>query len=222
MSFNSALTTVNDEEAHFLQLYKLVQEREKYLNNEAVIVQYGSVLRYFMKFLQQKDTYSSEIVRILYRINLKLGDIYFDEAMQIQKQEKYFLAAEYYNQALLYAQNLEEKNRVLLALKDVFYYVNDEEAYVKVEESWAENHTKEGRFAAYLLLAQNANSLQSKATFLEKALNEIVVQDENFYAKYQNTLDICSQLMAIYELLGEKEKIQRIKKLRNNTLKLLN
>ena len=73
-----------------------------------------------------------------------------------------------------------------------------------------------------MLLAQNAETPQVKAQFLEKALNEVMGQDESLYAKYQDTLYICSQLAAIYELQGEKEKALRVKKLRKSTLKLLN
>ena len=73
-----------------------------------------------------------------------------------------------------------------------------------------------------MFLAQNAEMPHIKATFLEKALNEVMEQDESFYTKYQDTLNICSQLLAIYELLGDKDKANRIKKLRENTLKLLN
>lgn len=74
---------------------------------------------------------------------------------------------------MAYARSAEEKSRVLLALKDIYYYLNDEDAYVRVEETWAENHDKEDKFAAYMLLAQNAETPQVKAQFLEKALNEV-------------------------------------------------
>jgi hypothetical protein len=111
---------------------------------------------------------------------------------------------------------------VLLALKDIYYYLNDEDALIKVEETWAENHQSEDKFFAYMFLAQNSDNPRFKANFLEKALDEVMKQDIGFYAKYQDTLNICSQLLAIYELLGEKEKVIRIKKLRENTLRLLN
>ena len=102
------------------------------------------------------------------------------------------------------------------------YYLNDEDAYVKVEETWAETHEKEDRFAAYMLLAQNADVLQLKAQFLEKALDGVMEQKGSIYEKYQDTLNVCSQLAAIYELQGDKEKAFRIKKLRESTLNLLN
>ena len=43
---------ISSSENNFLQLYKTVQEREKFLTDEAKIIQYIGVLRYFMKFLQ--------------------------------------------------------------------------------------------------------------------------------------------------------------------------
>ena len=215
-------TKTDNAESRFLHLYKIVQEREKYLSKEALVVQYSALLRYFMKFLQQKEEYTANVAAILYWTYTKLGDIYYEDALQNQDNSKYFLAAEYYNQSLAYARSAEEKSRVLLALKDIYYYLNDEDAYVRVEETWAENHDKEDKFAAYMLLAQNAETPQVKAQFLEKALNEVMGQDESFYAKYQDTLYICSQLAAIYELQGEKEKALRVKKLRESTLKLLN
>ena len=205
-----AVTKTDNAESRFLHLYKIVQEREKYLSKEALVVQYSALLRYFMKFLQQKEEYTANVAAILYWTYTKLGDIYYEDALQNQDNSKYFLAAEYYNQSLAYARSAEEKSRVLLALKDIYYYLNDE------------NHDKEDKFAAYMLLAQNAETPQVKAQFLEKALNEVMGQDESFYAKYQDTLYICSQLAAIYELQGEKEKALRVKKLRESTLKLLN
>ena len=209
-------------ENNFLQLYKTVQEREKFLSDEAKIVQYMGVLRYFIKFLQQKDDFSQNIKDILFVTNVKIGDVYYKEAVKTQDNSRYFLASEYYNQALAYASKQEDKNRVLLVLKDIYYYLNDEDALIKVEEAWAENHQLEDKFFAYMFLAQNSDDPRFKANFLEKALDEVMKQDSGFYAKYQDTLNICSQLLAIYELLGEKEKVIRIKKLRENTLRLLN
>lgn len=218
----TAIIKVNNEENRFLHMYKIVQERDKYLTNDAKIIQYGGLLRYFMKFLQQNENYSTNVMAVLFWIYVKLGDIYYKDALQNQDNSRFFLAAEYYNQSLAYASSVTEKNRVLLALKDIYYYLDDQEAFIKVEETWAENHNKERRFSAYMFLAQNAEMPHIKATFLEKALNEVMEQDESFYTKYQDTLNICSQLLAIYELLGDKDKANRIKKLRENTLKLLN
>ena len=129
---------------------------------------------------------------------------------------------EYYNQSLIYARCVEEKNRVLSRLKDLYYILGDEKALIKVEETWAENHKKEDKFGAYMLLAKEAEHPRVKVLFLEKALDEVMSQSEGFYTKYQDTLNICSQLTALYELLGDKEQTQRIKELRLNTLKLLN
>ncbi len=218
----TAVTTETSVENRFLHLYKMVQERETFLNDDAKIVQYSAILRFFMKFLQHNETYTPNVSSVLFWTYVKLGDIYYEGGLQNQDNTRYFLAAEYYNQALTYARTTEEKNRVLLALKDVYYYVNDEDALVKVEETWAENHDFDGKFAAYMLLAENAELPQVKARFLEKALDGVMGQDENFYAKYQDTLNISSQLLAIYELQGEKEKATRIKRLRESTLKLLN
>jgi hypothetical protein len=209
-------------EYNFLQLYKTIQEREKFLSDEAKIIQYTGVLRYFMKFLQQNEEYSHDVKSILFRVNVKIGDVYYKEAVKTQDNSRYFLALEYYNQAMSYANRQDEKNRVLLALKDIYYYLNDEDALIKVEESWAENQQAEDKFFAYMFLAQNSENPKIKASFLEKALDEVMRQESSFYAKYQDTLNICSQLLAIYELLGEKEKVIRIKKLRENTLRLLN
>lgn len=212
----------NTQENRFLHLYKMVQEREKFLGTDAKITQYNALLRYFMKFLQIQEKQSPQVLAILYQTYIKLGDIYYEEALQTQDNSRYFLASEYYNQALVYARGFEETSRVLLALKDVYYYLNDDVAFIKVEESWAENHKNEDKFAAYVLLAQNAEQPVVKANFLEKALDVVMSQNESFYTKYQDTLNICSQLTAIYELLNEKDKAARIKKLRENTLKLLN
>lgn len=219
---NQFIDTKKDSESGFLQLYKTIQEREKFLSDDAKIMQYMGVLRYFMKFLQQKEDYSQNIKTVLFWTNVKIGDIYYKDAVKTQDNSRYFLALEYYNQALAYAYERSEKNRVLLLLKDIYYYLNDNDALIKVEETWAENQDAEDKFFAYMFLAQNAETPVSKSYFLEKALNEVMSQDGPFYIKYQDTLNICSQLLAIYELLGEKEKVTRIKKLRENTLRLLN
>ena len=218
----TAVTTETSAENRFLHLYKMVQERENFLYYDANFVQYSAILRFFMKFLQHNDTYAPNVSSVLFWTYVKLGDIYYEDGLQNQDNARYFLAAEYYNQALAYARSTEEKNRVLLALKDVYYYVNDEDALVKVEETWAENHNSDEKFAAYMLLAENAELPQIKAKFLEKALDGVMGQDGNFYAKYQDTLNISSQLLAIYELQGERDKASRIKRLRESTLKLLN
>lgn len=219
---SKALIKSESTETHFLRLYKVVREREPYLTNEAKIIQYSAVLRYFMKFLQTQDPYSPQICSVLYWIDLKLGDIYCDEALHQQDNSKYFLAAEYYNQALLYARKPEEKNRILFALKDIYYYLDDEDALVKLEKAWANNHSSTDKFSIYLRLAQNTENPYIKAEFLTKALDFVMCQDKNFYAKYQDTLDVCSQLIVLYELLGENTKANRVKKLRKKTLNLLN
>lgn len=218
----TAVTNGTSAENRFLHLYKMVQEREVFLNDDAKIMQYSAVLRFFMKFLQQNETYTPIVSSVLFGTYTKLGDIYYEGGLQHQDNTRYFLAAEYYNQALSYARTIGEKNRVLLALKDIYYYVNDEMALVKVAETWAENQHKKEKFAAYMLLAQNAELPLMKVKFLESALDEVMAQDKSFYAKYQDTLDVCSQLAAIYELQGEKDKAIRVKKLRESTLKLLN
>ncbi len=209
-------------EGRFFRLYKAVQERDKYLSNEAKIVQYSAVIRFFMKFLQDKEDVSVNVKAILFWTYAKLGDIYYEEALQKQDNSKYFLAIEYYNQSLMYALNIEDKNRILFVLKEIYYYLGDENALIKIEETWAENHEKEDKFSAYMLLAKNAEVPQIKVLFLEKALVEVMEQDESFYTKYQDTLNICSQLVALYELLGDKEQAKRVKKMRDTTMKLLN
>ena len=212
----------NNVEGRFFQLYKIVQEREAFLSNDAKIVQYSAIIRYFMKFLQERDELSINVRAVLFWVYLKLGDIYYEEALQNQDNSKYFLAAEYYNQSLTYAPNAEDKSRVLLVLKEIYYYLGDEGALVKIEETWAENHRKEDKFSAYMLLAKSAEVPQLKVLFLEKALVEVTSQEESFYTKYQDTLNVCSQLIALYELLGDKEQAQRIMKMRDRTMKLLN
>ena len=212
----------NSAEKHFLRLYRVVKERDPYLSNEAKIVQYSAVLRYFIKFLQLKEPYSETIRSVLYRIDLRLGDVYCDEAIHGEAIGRYFLAAEYYNQALLYARNPEEKNRVLLALKDIYFYLDDEDALVKLERARAENYEPEDKFSVYIRLAQNTDNPYIKAEFLAKALDFVTYQDKNFYAKYQDTLDVCSRLIVLYELTGEKNKATRVNGLREKTLKLLN
>ena len=209
-------------ESKFLRLYKIIQERNEFLSNEAKIIQYSAIVRFFMKFLQARDDLSVNIKAVLFWTFTKLGDIYYEEALQNQDNSKYFLAVEYYNQSLMYALNAEDKNRVLFMLRDLYYYLGDENAILKIEETWAENHEKEDKFSAYMLLAKNAETPQMKVLFLEKALVEVVEQDESFYTKYQDTLNVCSQLIALYELLGDKEQAQRIVKMRDRTMKLLN
>ena len=211
-----------NSENKFFNLYKIVQERESFLSNDAKIVQYNVILNFYMKFLQSNERVSPSIMTVLFWIYVKLGDIYYEEALQSQDNSKYFLAVGYYNQSLLYTRYPEERNRVLLALKDIYYYIGDEDALVKVEESWAENHNEKDKFAAYMLLAKTAEVPQIKVLFLEKALDEVMRQDESFYTKYQDTLNVCSQLIAIYELLGDNDKVKRVRDLRERTLKLLN
>ena len=118
----TAVTTEISAEDRFLHLYKMVQEREVFLSDEAKIVQYSAILRYFTKFLQHNDKYVPSVLSVLFWTYVKLGDIYYDGGLQTQDNTRYFLAAEYYNQALAYARTIEEKNRVLLALKDIYYY----------------------------------------------------------------------------------------------------
>ena len=60
-----AVTKTDNAESRFLHLYKIVQEREKYLSKEALVVQYSALLRYFMKFLQQKEEYTANVAAIL-------------------------------------------------------------------------------------------------------------------------------------------------------------
>ncbi len=219
---NSLTTKKDNAEKRFLNLYRVVLEREKYLNNEALIIQYSTLLRFFMKFLQSEDKYNPNVEWVLFLIYSKLGAIYYHDALMEIDDSKCFLAAEYYNQALTYARNVDDKNRILLALKDIYYYLNDENAYVRVEEAWAENHESHDKYQAYIILAQNADASYMKVRFLEKALALILQQKERFYEKHQDTLFICSQLIAVYELLGEREKALKIEKLRENALKLLN
>ena len=219
---NSLTTKKDNAEKRFLNLYRVVLEREKYLNNEALIVQYSTLLRFFMKFLQSEDKCNPSVKWVLFLIYSKLGAIYYHDALMEADDSKCFLAAEYYNQALVYARNVDDKNRILLALKDIYYYLNDEDAYVRVEETWAENHEFQDKYRAYVILAQNTDASYIKVRFLEKALALILQQKDRDYEKHQDTLFICSQLMAMYELLGEREKILKTEKLRENTLKLLN
>lgn len=219
--YNNPIEQYNEVEKKFLQMYKVIQEREDFLSNDAKMLQYIGIIRYFTKFIQSKDKYSSEVKYILFWVNVKIGDIYYNQAVQNSDNNMYFLAIEYYNQALLFASNNDERDRVLLILKEIYMALNDEDAFLKVEESWAENRQNEDKFFAYTYLAEKTEDPVDKAKFLEKALDVVMNQDESFYTKYQDTLNICSQLLAIYEILGEKEKVIRVKKLREETLKLL-
>lgn len=51
-----AVTKTDNAESRFLHLYKIVQEREKYLSKEALVVQYSALLRYFMKFYNKRKS----------------------------------------------------------------------------------------------------------------------------------------------------------------------
>ena len=174
-----------------------------------------------MKFLNQSEAQSVRVSVVLYRVFMKLGDIYYKDGLQNQDNTRYFLAAEYYNQALQFARQTEDRRRTLLVLKDVYYYLGDDDALIAVEQTWAENHEEKDKFAAYVLLAQNSDKPYVKANFLARALETVMAQDESFYTKYQDTLHVCSQLSVLYELLGDGEKAKQIKKLRENALKLL-
>ena len=57
----TAVTTETSVENRFLHLYKMVQERETFLNDDAKIVQYSAILRFFMKFLQHNETYTPNV-----------------------------------------------------------------------------------------------------------------------------------------------------------------
>jgi len=212
----------NNVENQFIKLYKIVRERERFLSDEAKIVQYGAIIRYFVKFLQSKEQCSAMVYTILYQTDIKLGDIYYEGALQNQDNSKYFFATAYYNQALSYAQKKEEQNQALSKLEEVYYYLDDKEALIKVEMAWADNREDKDKFAAYMILAQKAEQPQIKVVFLSKALDQIMAQDESFYTKYQDTLNVCSQLVALYEILGDKTKAIQVMKLRENASKLLN
>ncbi len=211
-----------DAKIKFMQLYNIMVEREKYLDDEAKVAQYASILRFYMKYLQAHDNNGHEVGLILYWIYVKLGDIYNAEAFDSNDIAKFYLSLEYYNLSLPYAPNKEERKNVLLSLKDIYYKLDDKEAYHKVEEMWVENHNKENKFEAYMILAQNAQTPDIKAKFLEKSLDEVMSKKDEFINKYQDTLYVCGQLIAIYEIMNENEKVIRIKKLRDNTLSLLN
>lgn len=217
-----SLTTKTDNlEKRFLRLYQTIHKREKYLSKNALIVQYSTLLRFFMKFLQIKDNYHYNVEFVLFLIYEKLGAIYYEDAQIERNNSKYFLSTEYYNQALTYARNVDDKNRILLALKDIYYYLNDEDACIRVEESLAENHELQDKYQAYLVLAQNTDAPHIKVKFLEKALDLAIQQEENFYEKYKDLLFIYSQLIMVYELLGEKDNAFKIKRLQENMLKRL-
>ena len=119
-----------NSESEFFRLYKIIQERESFLSNEAKITQYKTILNFYIKFLQQNEKVSQNVKTILFWIYAKLGDIYYEEALQSQDNSQYFLAVGYYNKSLLYACYPEERNRVLLALKDIYYYIGDEDALI--------------------------------------------------------------------------------------------
>ena len=71
------LTHLN-KETQFLRLYKTIQERERFMNNGAKIIQYGAIIRYFMKFLQGREEYSQNVRIVLFWVYAKLGDIYYE------------------------------------------------------------------------------------------------------------------------------------------------
>jgi len=214
--------SVQKTENRLFNLYRTVCERENSLSNEAKIVQYGAVLRYLMTFIEQNGGVTYKIYPLIYKIDLKLGDIYYDEGLQNQDNGRYFLAAQYYNQALTYAVNSMQQSRVLSALRDIYYYLDDEEALFHIESAWAVSRENKDKCAAFLLLARNTLQPKFKISFLEGALDAVAGGADNFYEKYQNTLHICSQLIALYELTGEKEKAYKINRMREETLKLLN
>lgn len=209
-------------ETQFINLYKMVLERENFLTNDAKILQYNAVLEYFFKFLEKNNVVSKSVLNVLFGCYMKMGDVFYNEGIQLLENNKLFLAVDYYNQALKFAQSETEKNRILDMLKNVYSFLDDKEALIKVEESWAENQDARDRFSAYMLLAKEADNPKDKAMLLEKALNEVTKQEMSFYNKFQDTLNVCSQLIVLYELLKEKDKLQKIRKLQEDTLKLLN
>ena len=209
-------------ETQFINLYKMVLERENFLTNDAKILQYNAVLEYFFKFLEKNNVVSKSVLNVLFGCYMKMGDVFYNEGIQLLENNKLFLAVDYYNQALKFAQRETEKNRILDMLKNVYSFLDDKEALIKVEESWAENQDARDRFSAYMLLAKEADNPKDKAMLLEKALNEVTKQEMSFYNKFQDTLNVCSQLIVLYELLKEKDKLQKIRKLQEDTLKLLN
>ena len=93
----------HDIESRFFFLFIIVHERERYLTDEAKVVQYSAVLRYFTKFLEPNEMRSTRVLAVLYRVFMRLGDIYCKDGLQNQDNTRYFLAAEYYNQALQFA-----------------------------------------------------------------------------------------------------------------------
>ena len=66
MLINEKNLNIKNTENKFVDLYKMVQERESFLSNDAKILQYGVVLEYFYKFLYKGGRLSDNVLAVLF------------------------------------------------------------------------------------------------------------------------------------------------------------
>lgn len=185
----------------------------------AEIAAYGKVIE-----LGQNSTVNEEDIidkksLILYWSYNNLGD-----ALTRKNQNKiifnkgnYNLALDYYQQAYKLARDNTEKIAVLKRMAYNYRLMKDDEAFYKCFLKIIELSKDKDKREAYVALAEMQKNADEAAALYERALEYVPKEDTDVAGKCLNTLQICRELLALYQELDIPRQQNRIYELMNKT-----
>lgn len=203
-------------------MYRTAYEKVKYLKDiDDKLLAYNEVINYCANSKQCKTDDSIKRNQILFWTYNNIGDMFIERNSDLPTADNYIYAVQYYQNALEFSKTSNDKHNILEKIAHVYGELQDERGWRRAVEQIALMADDNMKRQAFVELAQGTDDIKLQAKYLENALNFVTEENVSVLEKCKNTLNICSNLLEIYQHTKNKKAYERIKTLQKNTLELL-
>jgi len=212
-----------NKDSDLLKVYKRADEAAKYFSEvDDKLFSYHNVLDFCAsskKCIQDESTKKKQILFWTYN---NIGNLFLQKNSYSFDFQNMTHAIEAYQNALIFSNTSENQTEILRKIRDIYHALEDEDGYFKTSSKLADLVDDTLKMQIFLNLANVARSKTEEAYFLEKALSFVSKEDVSFLTKCQNTLNLCSKLLDIYESTGKRLDVVRIKSIQEKTQNQIN
>lgn len=205
-----------------LQAYKIANDTAASSENlDAKIRAYDAVVNFCMNSRGCRLDDSTKRSMVMYWSYSNIGDAYarknFEKSQYSFDMQNYIEALKYYNGALQVARDDTEKMGALSRMAMVYLSMGETEKWEITKEQIIDYMDESYKKRAYAELAEEVKDNSRSIVLLEKALGYVTKEEVSVFAKCQNTLAICENLLSRYRDEHDFVNMKRIQDLIDKT-----
>jgi len=210
------------KDVDLLKVYRQAFESAKYFSDtDDKLWGYSKVIDYCAKSKKCSDTQSKKRDQILFWTYNNIGDLFLQKNLDSFDFDNLNHALFAYQNALELSKDRENQTDVLKKMRDIYLVLEDKEGYFQTSSQMARLVDETLKAEMFMSLAEEANTKEAEAYFLEQALLFVDKENISFLQKCRHTLTLCDRLLKIYQKIGKRAEAIRIKQMKEQTQTLL-